>query len=98
MGSLGMRVMHVVPTECDDFLVTMNCRLVVLMTVMAEQSFHEPCFGMVWIDIQDFLEKDLRDLPPFFGNGPSCMTSINANHRVILVGVVEAWWSKNSNV
>jgi len=54
-----------VTAESDHFLVAMNCRLVILMTVVTEQSFHEPCFSMVGIHIENSLEKYFRYLPTF---------------------------------
>lgn len=98
MGALCVWMVNVVATERDDFLVAMNCRLVIFMAMMAEQTFHKPCFSMVRINVENFFEKDLSDLPSFLGNCPSCMTSVDANHRIILVRIVEAWRSKNSYV
>ncbi len=65
MSSLRVRMMNVVTAESDDFLIAMNCRLVVLMTVVTEQSFHEPRFSMVGIYIENSLEKNFRYLPTF---------------------------------
>ena len=98
MGALCVRMMHVMAAKRDDFLIAMNCRLVIFMTMMAEQSFHEPCFSMVRINVENLFEKNFRDLPSFLGNCPSCMTSVDADHGVILVGIVEAWRSKYSYV
>ncbi len=98
MGPLCVGMLNIVATERDDFFVTMHRRFVIFVAVVAEKTLHEPCFCVVGIHIQNSLEENFRYLPTFFRNRPSCMTPIDANHRVILVGVVEAWRSENSYI
>ncbi len=52
----------------DDFAVTVNSGPVIFATVVPEMTLHQPCLGIVWIDVQDTIDKDLGDFPSFFGD------------------------------
>jgi hypothetical protein len=56
--------------KIDDFAVTVDCSLFIFSAMMSDVALHQPRFCMVRIDIQNTVDKDLRDLPPFFRNRP----------------------------
>jgi len=66
-------------TKIDDFAVTVDSSLFIFTTVMSEVALHQPCLGMVWIYLQDSIDKDLCNFPPFFGNRTGCMRPVDAN-------------------
>jgi hypothetical protein len=84
-------MVDIMAAQCDHFFVAMDRGFVVFVTVVTEQTLHQPGFGMVWIDIENPIKKDLGDLPPFFRNRSSGVTPIDANHRVIVVVVCSNW-------
>jgi hypothetical protein len=64
--------MHLVmPAKIDDFAITIDSRLLILSTVMAEMPLHQPGFCVVWVYLQDFVEEDLGNIPSFLGYCPS---------------------------
>ena len=65
--------------KADDFLVAIGGGLLVLFAVLPEVTFHQPSLGMSGIDAQNSVEKDLCDVPSFFRNCASRMSSIHAD-------------------
>jgi hypothetical protein len=55
-------------TNIDDFAVTVNGRLLIFTTVMSEMTFHQPCLGMMRINLENTINEDLGDFPSFFRN------------------------------
>jgi hypothetical protein len=76
---LGVRIRHIVATEIDDFLVATNGGVIVLTTVLPKQALHEPGLGEFGRDVEDSIEKDLRNFPAFFGDCSGRMSPINAD-------------------
>jgi len=64
--------MYVVMTaKIDDFAITIDSRLLILSTVMTEVPLHQPGFCVLGIYLQNLVEKDLGNIPSFFGYCPS---------------------------
>ena len=66
MCTLCVRMMSIVTAQCDHFFIAMNGKLVVLVTVVPQKALHQPSFGMVWVHIENSIEKYLGNFPPFF--------------------------------
>jgi len=73
--------------KIDDFAVAVDRSLFIFTTVMSEVALHQPRLGMVWINLQNTVDKDLGNFPPFFGNRTCCVRPIDADLR-ILVAVI----------
>jgi hypothetical protein len=52
--------------KMNDFSIAVDSSLFIFSTMMAEVAFHQPRFGMVRIDIEYSIKKDLCDFPAFF--------------------------------
>jgi len=85
---LGVGVCEVMPAECDDFSIAFDSGQVVLMTVVAQETLHEPSFSMVGVHVENSIEKDLGNVPTLFGNCAGDVTPVDADHRVIARGLV----------
>ena len=73
--------------KVDDFAVTVDRSLFIFTTVMSKMTFHQPRLGMVWIYLQDAIDKYLGNFPTFLGNRTCCMRPVDADLR-ILVAVI----------
>jgi hypothetical protein len=66
--------MHLVMTaKIDDFAITIDSRLLILSTVLTEVPLHQPGFCVLWIYLQNLVEKDLGNIPSFLRYCPSCV-------------------------
>jgi len=74
-------------TKIDNFSVTVDCRPFIFTTVMSEMTLHQPRLGMMWINVQDAIDKYLGDFPPFFGNCTCCMRPVDADLRIMVTTV-----------
>ena len=54
--------------KSDDFAITVDRSSFIFSTMMSDVTLHQPRLGMVRINLQDTIDKDLRNFPPFFGN------------------------------
>jgi len=70
--------------KIDDFAVTVDRSLFIFTTVMSEVALHQPRLSMVWINLQNTVDKDLGNFPPFFGNRTCCVRPINADLRILV--------------
>jgi len=61
-----MRMNRIWPAKIDYFAVTVNCSSFIFTTVMSEVTLHQPCLGMMWIDLQNSVDKYFGNFPPFF--------------------------------
>ena len=59
-----MWMRKIVSTECDDLSIAFHGGKIIFVTVVAEESLHEPRFSMMRIHVENSIEKDLGDLPP----------------------------------
>jgi hypothetical protein len=91
MSALCMGVMHIVAAQRDHFFVAMDRGFVVFVAVVAEKTLHQPCLGVMGINVQNSVEKNLGHLPTFFRNGSRSVAPIHANHGVIAPLVVMDW-------
>jgi hypothetical protein len=73
--------------KIDDFAVTVDCSLFIFTTVMSEVALHQPRLGMVWIDLQNTVDKDLGNFPPFFGNRTCRVRPVNADLRILVAAI-----------
>ena len=74
-------------TKNDDFAVTVDGGLVIFATVVTEVTLHQPCLGIVWIDVQDTIDKDLGDFPSFFGDCTCRVRPVDTNLRILVTVV-----------
>jgi hypothetical protein len=97
MGPLCVGMMDVVTAQRDDFLVAMDRRFIIFMAMMPQKTLHKPRLGMVRINVENSIEKNLGDLPSFFGNCAGGVTTIHADHGVIIPIVVLDWRLEHCN-
>jgi len=83
---VGMR--EIVPAECNDLSIAFHGGQVVFVAVVAQESFHEPRFSMVGIYVENPIEKNLGNVPSFFGDCAGDVTPVDADHRVVTRGLV----------
>lgn len=74
-------------TKCNDFSVTVDGCLLIFATVMAEMAFHEPCLGVMRIDVQNAVDEYLGNFPPFFRNCPRRVCTVDANLRISVTNI-----------
>jgi hypothetical protein len=74
-------------TKIDDFAVTVDRSLFIFTTVMSEVALHQPRLGMVWINLQNTVDKDFGNFPPFFGNRTCCVRSVDADLRILVAAI-----------
>jgi hypothetical protein len=91
MSALCVGVVHIVAAQRDHFFVAMNRRFVVFVAVVTEETLHQPRLGVMGINVQYSVEKNLGHLPAFFRNGSRSVAPIHANHGVIAPLVVLDW-------
>jgi len=77
-----MRMFGFFSTEIEDFPITIYGCLFIFPAVLAQMTLHEPGLGVPRIYCQDAIEKDLGNIPPFFGDCSRSMRAINANMRL----------------
>ena len=59
--------MHRIRTaKIDDFSVAVDGCSFIFTAVVSKMTFHQPCLGMVWIDLQNAIDKYLGNFPTFF--------------------------------
>ena len=64
--------MHLVMTaKIDDFAIAIDSRLLIFSTVLTEVPLHQPGFRVLWIYLQNLVEKDLSNIPSFLRYCPS---------------------------
>ena len=80
---MGVRVIQVVSTKCDHLAIAPNGFLLVHCAVMPNMTLHQPRLGVVWIDVEDSIQKDLRDLPSFFRNCTCGVATIDGYYPLI---------------
>jgi hypothetical protein len=68
--------------KVEDFSVAPGSCALVVTTVLAQKTLHQPGFGEVGRDVENSIEKDLSDLPTFLGNCSSRVSSIDSDDRV----------------
>ena len=56
---------RIVTAKSDDFAITIDGSLLIFSTVLTEVPFHQPCFCVVGIYLQDSIEEDLGHIPSF---------------------------------
>ena len=78
-----MGMCEIFTAEIDDSSVATNGRVIVLTTVLAQKPLHQPCLGELRRNIQNSIEKNLRNLPPFLGDCTGSMSPINADKGVL---------------
>jgi hypothetical protein len=54
--------------KSDDFAITVHRGSLIFATMMSDMTLHQPRLGMLRINLQDTIDKDFRNFPPFFGN------------------------------
>jgi hypothetical protein len=59
----------------------------VLLAVLPQETLHEPRFSVSWIDVEDSIEKNLRNVPTFLRDCAGDVAPIDPDHRVLSVGV-----------
>ncbi len=69
--------------KIDDFSITIDSSLFIFSTVMTEVALHQPGLGVVRIYLQDSIEEDFGDIPPFLRDCPRSVRTINPNLRVL---------------
>jgi hypothetical protein len=88
VGTFGVWMFQVVAAECDDMAVAADRRFLILMAMLFDVTFHQPCLGKVGIDLENSVQKDLCNVPSFFRNGACCVTPIHTYHAALIVEVV----------
>ena len=88
MRALRVRMCEIVPAECDDLSVAFHGGQIVFVTVVAQESLHEPRFSVVRVDVENPIEKDLGNVPAVLGDCAGDVASVDANHRVVTSGLV----------
>jgi hypothetical protein len=73
----------VIPPNLYDLSKALQCGLVVLPAMLAQQALHQPGLSVAWFEIDNPVEEDLGSQPPFLADGTGGMTTININCRVI---------------
>ena len=63
-----MGMTRIATAKVDDFAIAVDSGLFIFSTVMSEMTLHQPRFSVVWIDLQNTIDKYLCDFPSFFGN------------------------------
>jgi len=81
--------------KVDDFSITVDGSLLILATVMSQMTFHQPCFGVMRIHIQNAINENLSDFPSFFGNRACCVRSIDTDLRILVAVIRLRLSSKN---
>lgn len=56
--------------------------MIVFPTVLAKKTLHQPRFRQHWGNIENTVEKDLRNFPAFFRNRTGSVSAIHTNDRV----------------
>lgn len=64
-SSLSMWMHRIRAAKIYDFAVTVNCSLLVFAAMMSEVTLHQPGFRMMWIHLQDSVNKYLGNFPTF---------------------------------
>jgi len=98
MSSLCVWMVKIMSAKCNDFLVTTNGEFVILVAMMSQESLHEPRLCVVRINVEYSVKKNLCNLPTFFRNCSRSVTTVDTDHGVIVLRVVQAWCSENTNV
>jgi len=55
----------------------------IFSAVLSNVTLHQPGFRMVWIDTENSVEENLRDIPTFFRHRTGSVRAIDTNVRVI---------------
>jgi len=74
---------RIMAAKSDDFAITIDGGLLIISTVLAEVSLHQPGFGVVRIYLQDSVEEDLGNIPSFLGNCSCGVRTVNSNLGVL---------------
>lgn len=73
-------MIQVVRAKCNDFAIASNRFMLVFVTVVAQMTFHQPRLGVVRIDLENSIQKDLGYLPALFRNCACSVVSIYGNY------------------
>ena len=66
--ALGMGMVGFLTAKVDDFAVTVDCSLLIFATMRSQVTLHQPCLGMIRIDIEYSVDENLGNFPSFFRN------------------------------
>lgn len=93
---LSVGMIQVVGAKCDDFAIAANGLPLVLVTVVMQKALHQPRFSVVWVDIENSIEKDLGYFPAFFGDCACSVASIDGDYSLIARWIdVDLWLEKS---
>jgi len=51
--------------KTDDFSIATDGCMVIVTTVLSQETLHEPCLGEIRRNVENPIKKDLCDLPAF---------------------------------
>ncbi len=71
----------------DDFLIAEDGGMFIISAVVSKMTFHQPCFRVARVNAENPVEKDLGDLPPFFGHRTRSVRSIDSDLGVISASI-----------
>jgi len=74
--------------KSDDLSITIDSGPAVVVTMLAEETLHQPRLCMTRIYVEDSVQKNLRDAPAFFGDCAGNVAPVDADHRVLTRGVI----------
>jgi hypothetical protein len=63
--SFCVRMLEVVATQVDHFSIASNRSLFILVAVISKKALHQPCLGVMRIDLDNSIEKNLGNVPSF---------------------------------
>ena len=78
-----MGMVQVVSTKCDYLAIAADGFLLVNSTVVPYMSLHQPRLGVVRVNLEDSIEKNLCDFPSFFGDCACCVPTIDGYYPYI---------------
>ncbi len=82
-------------TKIDNFAITVDRSLFVFTTMMSKVALHEPRLGMLRINFQNAIDKNLGNFPSFFRNRTCSVRSVDANLRIQVAVIWPGFTSKN---
>lgn len=88
VSPLRVRMREIVSAECDDLSIALHGRQVIFVAMVAQEPLHEPGLGVMGIDVENSVEKDLSNVPAFFGYCAGDVTPVDADHRIVARGLV----------
>jgi hypothetical protein len=67
----------------DDFSIAVDGGLFIISAVVSKMTLHQPGFRVARVNAENPVEKDLGDLPPFFGHRTGSVRPIDSDLGVI---------------